>query len=80
MPADAALDREPRVLLRGDAGSGKTTLVQWLAVTAAREGTRIPFVLPLRTLIRTGPLPARPPSSARSAAHCHRRTAGRNAS
>ncbi|CAM5555890.1 NACHT domain-containing protein OS=Streptomyces tendae OX=1932 GN=GUR47_18815 PE=4 SV=1 [Streptomyces tendae] len=68
MPADAALDREPRVLLRGDAGSGKTTLVQWLAVTAAREGTRIPFVLPLRTLIRTGPLPA--PSAFLSAVGC----------
>ncbi|MFI2411324.1 NACHT domain-containing protein [Streptomyces sp. NPDC018947] len=58
VPADAALDKEDRVLLRGDAGSGKTTLVQWLAVTAAREGTRVPYVLPLRTLIRTGPLPA----------------------
>lgn len=58
MPAEAALDRESRVLLRGDAGSGKTTLVQWLAVTAAQEGTRVPFVLPLRTLVRTGPLPA----------------------
>ncbi|MEV7796489.1 NACHT domain-containing protein [Streptomyces sp. NPDC087512] len=58
MPADAALDKEDRVLLRGDAGSGKTTLVQWLAVTAAREGTRVPYVLPLRTLIRIGPLPA----------------------
>ncbi|MCZ1001303.1 NACHT domain-containing protein [Streptomyces mirabilis] len=36
------------------AGSGKTTLVQWLAVTAARgeRGDRIPFVLPLRTLVR----------------------------
>ncbi|XES00736.1 NACHT domain-containing protein [Streptomyces sp. S1D4-11] len=34
--------------------SGKTTLVQWLAVTAARgeRGDRIPFVLPLRTLVR----------------------------
>ncbi|MFD5446597.1 NACHT domain-containing protein [Streptomyces sp. NPDC127100] len=68
MPADAALDKEPRVLLRGDAGSGKTTLVQWLAVTAAREGTRIPFVLPLRTLIRTGPLPA--PSAFLGAVGC----------
>ncbi|MEU3662188.1 NACHT domain-containing protein [Streptomyces sp. NPDC032940] len=68
MPAGAALDKEPRVLLRGDAGSGKTTLVQWLAVTAAREGTRVPFVLPLRTLFRTGPLPA--PSAFLSAVGC----------
>ncbi|KUF15581.1 NACHT domain-containing protein [Streptomyces silvensis] len=58
LPADAALDDHPRVLLRGDAGSGKTTLVQWLAVTAAREATRVPFVLPLRSLTRAAALPA----------------------
>ncbi|WP_455432473.1 NACHT domain-containing protein [Streptomyces leeuwenhoekii] len=68
LPADEALEREPRVLLRGDAGSGKTTLAQWLAVTAAREGTRIPFLLPLRTLVRTGPLPA--PAAFLSAVGC----------
>ncbi|TDT21633.1 NACHT domain-containing protein [Streptomyces sp. BK208] len=58
LPAEAALTAHDRVLLRGDAGSGKTTLVQWLAVTAARDGTRIPYVLPLRTLIRAGTLPS----------------------
>ncbi|CAL9301124.1 NACHT domain-containing protein [Streptomyces sp. SudanB182_2057] len=58
LPAEEALTGGSRVLLRGDAGSGKTTLVQWLAVTAAREAGRIPYVLPLRTLIRTGSLPA----------------------
>ncbi|MFK4100618.1 NACHT domain-containing protein [Streptomyces sp. NPDC019531] len=58
LPAEEALLNHDRVLLRGDAGSGKTTLVQWLAMTAAREGTHIPYVLPLRTLIRTGTLPA----------------------
>ncbi|MGN3958789.1 NACHT domain-containing protein [Streptomyces sp. WAC8370] len=68
LPADETLDSEPRVLLRGDAGSGKTTLVQWLAVTAAREGTRIPYVLPLRTLIRTGQLPS--PAGFLSATGC----------
>ncbi|THA85253.1 NACHT domain-containing protein [Streptomyces sp. A0592] len=69
-PADQALAGSPRVLLRGEAGSGKTTLVQWLAVTAARQDLtpqteylddRIPFVLPLRTLTRHGerlPAPA----------------------
>ncbi|GHI05895.1 ATP-binding protein [Streptomyces cellostaticus] len=57
LPAEEALVTDSRVLLRGDAGSGKTTLVQWLAVTAARVGDRIPYVLPLRTLIRTGRLP-----------------------
>ncbi|KOV96049.1 ATP-binding protein [Streptomyces sp. NRRL B-1140] len=68
MPADETLNRDSRVLLRGDAGSGKTTLVQWLAVTAARAGTHIPYVLPLRTLIRTGPLPA--PAALLSAVGC----------
>ncbi|MFF9052395.1 NACHT domain-containing protein [Streptomyces erythrochromogenes] len=62
-PADRALAGSPRVLLRGEAGSGKTTLVQWLAVTAARQDLtpqteylddRVPFVLPLRTLTRHG--------------------------
>ncbi|GAA3843528.1 NACHT domain-containing protein [Streptomyces phyllanthi] len=54
LPAEKALADHDRVLLRGVAGSGKTTLVQWLAVTAARgeRGDRIPFVLPLRTLVR----------------------------
>ncbi|CAL9634668.1 hypothetical protein SUDANB145_06170 [Streptomyces sp. enrichment culture] len=62
-PADRALATSRRVLLRGEAGSGKTTLVQWLAVTAARQDLpdgadylydRVPFVLPLRTLTRNG--------------------------
>jgi hypothetical protein len=54
VPAEQALAEHDRVLLRGVAGSGKTTLVQWLAVTAARgeRGDRVPFVLPLRTLAR----------------------------
>ncbi|CAM5371889.1 NACHT domain-containing protein OS=Streptomyces tendae OX=1932 GN=GUR47_18815 PE=4 SV=1 [Streptomyces tendae] len=67
-PADEVLDKEPRVLLRGEAGSGKTTLVQWLAVTTARAGTLVPYVLPLRTLIRTGPLPT--PATFLSAVGC----------
>ncbi|MFE1027262.1 NACHT domain-containing protein [Streptomyces sp. NPDC058818] len=58
LPAEDALLTHDRVLLRGDAGSGKTTLVQWLAVTAARNGDRVPYVLPLRTLIRAGTLPS----------------------
>ncbi|MEU9959159.1 NACHT domain-containing protein [Streptomyces sp. NPDC050982] len=70
LPADEALADHDRVLLRGEAGSGKTTLVQWLAVSAARHDLdgrmaylcdRIPFVLPLRTLTRHGerlPAPA----------------------
>lgn len=58
LSAEDALRTHDRVLLRGDAGSGKTTLVQWLAVTAAQDADRVPYVLPLRTLIRTGTLPA----------------------
>ncbi|CAM5667446.1 NACHT domain-containing protein [Streptomyces avidinii] len=56
LPADRLLAGHHRVLLRGEAGSGKTTLIQWLAVSAARNpgaGT-VPFVLPLRTLTRHG--------------------------
>lgn len=63
-PVDQALSGNGRVLLRGVAGSGKTTLVQWLAVTTARQKEvtgrhahllgRVPFVLPLRTLTRGG--------------------------
>ncbi|MDQ1028378.1 energy-coupling factor transporter ATP-binding protein EcfA2 [Streptomyces umbrinus] len=63
-PVERALAGSQRVLLRGSAGSGKTTLVQWLAVTTARQDRltgelahligRVPFVLPLRTLTRGG--------------------------
>lgn len=64
--AENALADCRRVLLRGLAGSGKTTLLQWLAVATARNQLpeeladwrgQIPFVLPLRTLVRRGPLP-----------------------
>ncbi|MFJ6937331.1 NACHT domain-containing protein [Streptomyces sp. NPDC101132] len=67
LPADQALADRERVLLRGEAGSGKTTLIQWLAVSAARPvpdermmyvRDRIPFVLPLRTLARHTSLPS----------------------
>ncbi|MCM2393360.1 NACHT domain-containing protein [Streptomyces albipurpureus] len=36
IPAEQVLSGRSKVLLRGAAGSGKTTLVQWLAVTAAQ--------------------------------------------
>ncbi|MEU6125479.1 NACHT domain-containing protein [Streptomyces sp. NPDC047123] len=52
--ADRALEGHERVLLRGVAGSGKTTLVQWLAVGAARDDARVPFVLPVRRFAREG--------------------------
>ncbi|MER5489770.1 NACHT domain-containing protein [Streptomyces sp. NPDC002490] len=63
LPADQVLATRSRVLLRGVAGSGKTTLVQWLAVSATRVAPDgplghlhdlVPFVLPLRTLTRHG--------------------------
>ncbi|MGW9408397.1 NACHT domain-containing protein [Streptomyces diastaticus] len=61
--AEQALAGRERVLLRGVAGAGKTTLVQWLAVTTAERRPsrdlahlfgRVPFVLPLRSLTRAG--------------------------
>ncbi|MEU6371268.1 NACHT domain-containing protein [Streptomyces sp. NPDC046931] len=64
---ESALSGKRRVLLRGLAGSGKTTLIQWLAITAARDDFSyrlghlddcVPSVLPLRTLIRQGALPS----------------------
>ncbi|OAR26315.1 hypothetical protein A8W25_12870 [Streptomyces sp. ERV7] len=74
---DALLASRPRVLLRGDAGAGKTTLVWWLAAHAA-AGTLgpqlaelnglVPFVVPLRTLRAQGgayPLPGQLPYAAR---------------
>lgn len=63
--AEQALGDASRVLLRGDAGSGKTTLMQWIAVTAARHGFtgeldswngRTPFLIRLRDHV-TQPLP-----------------------
>ncbi|MGX1674487.1 NACHT domain-containing protein [Streptomyces sp. NPDC055400] len=67
---EEALATRGRVLLHGLAGTGKTTLVQWLALTTARQDSvpgnlpqllgRVPFVLPLRNLAREGaglPLP-----------------------
>lgn len=73
LPAESALAGQQRVLLRGPAGCGKTTLVQWLAVTTARQSGadgqplpeplsqlvgRVPFVLPLRRVVREGLPPA----------------------
>ncbi|MBF9073521.1 NACHT domain-containing protein [Streptacidiphilus fuscans] len=51
--AETLLADRTRTLLRGGAGSGKTTLVQWLALHAAELSgfeDRIPFVLKLRSL------------------------------
>ncbi|WP_405981320.1 NACHT domain-containing protein [Streptomyces sp. NBC_00158] len=55
--AEQALGAADRVLLRGPAGSGKSTLLQWLAVDAARQGSRVPFVLRLRSFTTAEALP-----------------------
>ncbi|MEU9161030.1 NACHT domain-containing protein [Streptomyces sp. NPDC048424] len=60
--AEQALASADRVLLRGPAGSGKSTLVQWLALNAARRtdgpwSTCVPFVLRLRSFTAPGTLP-----------------------
>ncbi|MFF4158937.1 NACHT domain-containing protein [Streptomyces sp. NPDC001678] len=65
--AEKALAGRRRTLIRGLAGSGKTTLVQWLAVTSARRDPSgalphlrgsVPFFLPLRRLDLKSALPA----------------------
>ncbi|MFF4389029.1 NACHT domain-containing protein [Streptomyces sp. NPDC001552] len=59
----------PRLLLRGPAGSGKSTLIQWLALNTARRSfgpeldelnRSVPFVLRLRSLIRSQEPPPMP--------------------
>ncbi|MFI6108730.1 NACHT domain-containing protein [Streptomyces sp. NPDC051310] len=64
--AEQALAEAYRILLRGPAGSGKSTLVQWLALNAAhrRFGRElddwnrcVPFVLRLRTFGSSDTLP-----------------------
>ncbi|WP_328910856.1 NACHT domain-containing protein [Streptomyces sp. NBC_00234] len=74
---DALLSDRPRVLLRGNAGAGKTTLIWWLAAHAAARtlpdrldalNGLVPFVVPLRTLRARGgtfPGPAGLPAAAR---------------
>lgn len=65
--AEQALGPARRVLLRGPAGSGKSTVVQWLALNAARRSFGqdlaelnlcVPFVLRLRSFHSAGGLPA----------------------
>ncbi|MCP2359055.1 hypothetical protein HD597_006075 [Nonomuraea thailandensis] len=58
MRAESALGRGRRMLLRGEAGGGKSTLLRWLAITAARGGFEgelagwngcVPFLVKLRS-------------------------------
>ncbi|MFD8981727.1 NACHT domain-containing protein [Streptomyces sp. NPDC059564] len=71
-----ALRGTARVLLRGPAGSGKSTLIQWLALNAARRSFGpeldelnrcVPFVLRLRSLIRSHEAPPMPEDFLRAA-------------
>ncbi|MFZ4268934.1 NACHT domain-containing protein [Streptomyces arboris] len=64
---EQALAERDRLLLRGPAGSGKSTLVQWLALNAARQtfGSEladwnrcVPFVLRLRAFTAQESLPS----------------------
>ncbi|MFG2486586.1 NACHT domain-containing protein [Streptomyces virginiae] len=60
--AEHALGSADRVLLRGPAGSGKSTLMQWLALNAARRADGpwsacVPFVLRLRAFTTAESLP-----------------------
>ncbi|MFB7482455.1 NACHT domain-containing protein [Streptomyces anulatus] len=64
---EQALGEWDRLLLRGPAGSGKSTLVQWLALNAARQtfggeladwNRCVPFVLRLRAFTALDVLPA----------------------
>ncbi|MFE7183496.1 NACHT domain-containing protein [Streptomyces erythrochromogenes] len=60
--AEHALGSADRVLLRGPAGSGKSTLMQWLALNAARQAEGpwamcVPFVLRLRAFTTAEALP-----------------------
>lgn len=66
---DEILRKRSRVLLRGQAGAGKSTLIQWLAVSSvygsfdgelAALNYRIPFVLRMRKMSRQGVLQPRP--------------------
>jgi NACHT domain len=65
MRVEQALSRASRTLIHGEAGSGKTTILHWLAVTAARARFAgalvdwngcVPFLVRLRTFV-DHPLP-----------------------
>ncbi|MEV4801592.1 NACHT domain-containing protein [Nonomuraea sp. NPDC049421] len=58
MRVESALGQGRRILLRGEAGGGKSTLLRWLAITAAKSGFEgelagwngcVPFLVKLRS-------------------------------
>ncbi|MFG2109765.1 NACHT domain-containing protein [Micromonospora chersina] len=66
LPADIVLSKHRRLLITGNAGAGKTTTLQWFALSAvgavsgaladALRGT-VPFLLPIREFTRDEQLP-----------------------
>lgn len=67
IPVSAVLAGVRRLFVRGEAGCGKTTLLQWIAVTVAHQGfpselddwnTLIPFLIPLRRHAQAADFPA----------------------
>ena len=59
-PVEEVLSQHPRVVILGDAGQGKTTLMQWLTVMCSRQtfpntlklwNSKIPFLIKLRTVL-----------------------------
>lgn len=62
-PADSLLATSRRIVIRGQAGSGKSTLMQWIAVrSAARDfpqhlahlNDTVPFFIRLRSCVKSG--------------------------
>ncbi len=60
MRVESALGHSNRMLLRGEAGGGKSTLLRWLGITAARGGFEaelaiwngcVPFLIKLRSYV-----------------------------
>ncbi|MDJ1182929.1 NACHT domain-containing protein [Roseofilum casamattae] len=48
---DEVLAHSRRLVIRGVAGGGKSTLLQWLAVRAAKDDSKLPFFIRLRRLV-----------------------------
>ncbi|MFI9827558.1 DNA/RNA helicase domain-containing protein [Streptomyces sp. NPDC051913] len=63
-PLEQVVEERPRLLVRGAAGAGKTTALQWLALRTAR----VPYLLRVRSLARADRLPG--PAEFLSAAGC----------